>query len=317
MRLEAAQLHQQPDLFRVDPPVAVERIEHAVATAHGPRVATSFVTHGMRVYGQPEVVFTWCGPQLLPVPSAAVIAALQALGRGGGAAPRLRPGSSFYLGEGALLGGVGLSGLVFAPARPMAGLRLVLGAVHAIAVSGAELELAGRTSVHRVLSRLGIQYRQFPWPLWSCPRMSVARGDEATALDGTQRVPVPGVVAALDGATLSIRVPRAATIELARYLVGGDVVVPADPDPSADALLVWDAERGRTQVYEAARRAGRRIAGGFVRFERGTERIGRVVEDGFALTLDPVSRERLCACLAARQPWRERAVAGEVQVEIV
>jgi hypothetical protein len=317
MRLATVQLHQQADPCRVDPALEIERVEHAVATAHGPRVATSFVTRGMAALGQPEVVFTWCGPQLLPVPSAAVTSTLQALGRATAAGLRLRAGSSFYLGEGALLDGVGLSGLVFVPTRAMAGLRLVLGAVQAIAVTGAELALIGRTSVHRVLSRLGAQHRRFPWPLWSCPRMSVARADEATDLEGTRRIPLPGVVAALDGATLSIRVPSAVTIELARHLVTGNLVVPADPDPSADALLVWDADRGRTQVYEATRRTGHRIAGGFVRFERGDQRAGRVVEDGFALALDPVSRERLCASLVVRKPWRERAIAGEVHVDIV
>jgi hypothetical protein len=316
----AIQLHQQVDLYRVDPQLEVEILEHAVATAHGPRMATSYITRGLVTSNQPEVVFTWCGPRLLAAPSASVIASLRALGRSVLAGLTLRPGGSYYLGEGALLDGVGLSGLVFAPATRMAGLVPPERAVQAIAVTGAELELAGKTSVHRVLARLGMCNRQFPWPAWSCPRLSSSRADEATALAGARRVPLPGLTVALDGSTLAIRVPRASAIDLAALLIapaamlGDELLLPADPASDTGAVLVWDAERQRTHVFSAGRRRDRRIGGGFLQVLHGPEVLGRVLEDGFALTLDPVSRQQMCSALTAGTSWRAPALAGDVSL---
>jgi hypothetical protein len=249
-----------------------------------------------------------------------VTAALRAVGRAVRSGLELRAGVSFYLGEGALLEGVGLSGLAFWPARSQPGLRPPPGALHAVAVTGAELELIGRTSVHRVLSRLGVVSAVFPWPVWSFPRRSVVRADEPTTMSASRRVALPGIVVSLDGIALTLRVPRAAAPGLASVLGAlprGGAVVLSDPDPVADGLLVWDADRQQTRAVSAPRAVGRYTAGAFVRICDGDVLSGGVVEDGFALTVDPASRDGLRAALIAGDDWRARAAAGEVRAVIV
>lgn len=309
--------------YRVAPDLDVEIVEHAVATAHGPRPGTSFVTRGLGVQGHPELILTWCGPRLLGTPTAAAIAALRAVARAAGLGLEVRAGVAYDLGEGALLEGVGLSGLVFVPAQPMPGLAVPPGALHAIAVTRAELELVARTTVHRLMSRLGQLYGRFPWPAWSCPRRSAGTPGEETVLAQMPRAVVADLAVALDGTTLSIRVPRASTRAFRAALgdpdamYGHGVVINARPDGACDGHLLWLPERMETEAVSAPRARGRRTAGAFLHVVGGDAVRGTVLEDGFSLALDPDSREALCAAMEGGLAWHERAEAGEVQVTVV
>jgi hypothetical protein len=309
--------------YRVDEGLSVEIREHAVATAHGPRPATSFVTRGLCDHRQPELVFTWCGPRLLGTPTAAAIAGLRTVGRAIVQGLELRPGSAYALGDGALLESVGLAGFMFVPAQAMPGLSPPKGALHAVGVTAGELDLVAKTTVHRLASRLGEIYGVFPWPVWSAPRRSAGSGREETALAAFPRAIVPGLVVALDGTALSITVPRASTLALiaairdpaAVYAHG--VAIGAEPDASADGQLVWCDDDKETIAVSAPKARGRRTSGAFLHVAAGDCVRGTVLEDGFTLALDPDSRDALCAALEAGLSWNERAEAGEVQVTIV
>jgi hypothetical protein len=313
---------REPIRHRVDPRFSVEIVEHAVATAHGVRTARSFVTCGLAGSGRPELVLTWLPPRLLGTPSAAIVAALRAVGRAVAAGRSLRPGSAHQLGAGAPLEEVGLSGLIFTSARPMPGLGPPPGALHAVAVTGAELALAARTSSHRVLSRLGEAFGEFPWPAWSTPRPSLGRVGEATALAALPRAEVPGLTAGIDGQALAARLPQtsvpalvAALRDPATVLVHG-VVIPAEPDPRADGLLVWQPARAETIAISAPHARGPRTAGGFLHVAAGDRVRGRVLEDGISLELDPASRDSLCASLEQGVAWQDRTPDGEVRVSM-
>ena len=309
--------------YRIDPELEVEILEHAVATAHGPRTGTSYLTSGLATFGQPELIFTWCGPRLLGTPSAAAIAALRTIGRAAAQGLELRAGAAYYLGEGALLEGVGLSGLVFVPAQAMPGLTPRPGALHAVAVTCAEIDLIVKTTAHRVLARLGQLYTRFPWPVWSTPRRSVVRDGEATTIGSLARAVVPGFSVALDGTALSLRLPResgpalAAAIQDPEAVYSNGVLVGSEPDRSSDAHLLWVPEQMETRAISAPHARGTRTAGAFLRITGGDAVRGSVLEDGFTLTLDPESRESMAASLIAGIGWNERAEAGEVQVTFV
>lgn len=309
--------------YRVDPELEVEILEHAVATAHGPRTGTSYLTSGLATFGQPELVFTWCGPRLLGTPSAATIAALRAVGRAAAQGLELRAGTAYYLGDGALLEGVGLSGLVFVPAQAMPGLTPRPGALHAVAVTGAEIDLIVKTTSHRVMSRLGQLYTRFPWPVWSAPRRSVVRDGETTTIGALPRAVVPGFSVALDGTALSLRLPAASGAALAAAIqdpeavYSNGVLVSSEPDPSSDAHLLWLPDQKETRAISAPRARGTRTAGAFLRISGGDAVCGSVLEDGFTLSLDPESREAMAAALTAGRGWTGRAEAGEVQVAFV
>jgi hypothetical protein len=309
--------------YRIDPELDVEILEHAVATAHGPRTGVSFITRGLCAFGQPELIFTWCGPRLLGTPSAAAIAALRAIGRAAAAGLALRPGSAYYLGDGALLEGVGLAGFVFVPAQAMPGLVPPRGALHAVAVTAAEIDLVVRTTVHRVTSRLGKLHRRFPWPVWSAPRRSVVRDGEATAIGALPRAIVPGFTVALDGVSLSLRLPAASRDALAAAIgdpeavLAHGVVIGAEPDPASDAHLLWLPDERETHAISAPHAGGSRTAGAFLRVAGGDALRGSVLEDGFDLSLDPESRDSMCAALLAGDTWTGQAEAGEVRVSFV
>ena len=306
--------------FRVDPELSVEILEHAVATAHGPRSGTSFLTQGLAKLGQPELVFTWCGPRVLGTPSAAVIAALRTVGRAAAQGLPIRPGTAYHLGEGALLENVGLSGLVFVPAQAMPGLAPRPGTLHAVAVTGKELAVIARTTAHRVMTRLGELYGRFPWPVWSTARPSVVRAEEPTTIASLPRAVVPGFTVALDGIALTLRLPAASGRALAAAIADPEavlshgVVVGAEPDPGADGHLLWLPDERETRAVSAPRASGTRTAGAFLHVAGGDDVRGTVLEDGFSLTLDPESRDTLCAALAAGLPWTRRAEAGEVRL---
>jgi hypothetical protein len=225
--------------YRVDPELAVEITEHAVATAHGMRAATTFMTRGL----PREVLFTWCGPRLIPTPTAGAISALRKL-----AGYELAPGGWFDLGAGALLANVGLVGFVFVPAMAMPGVTPPEGALHAIAVTADEL---GAPAPGRVIARLGLRFGRFPCPPWSMPRMAVARAAEPSVLARTRRVAVPGLSVALENGTLEVTVPDASRQQLDAALAdpGDGIVIIAAPDPRADAQLAWLPGAPRPTVH--------------------------------------------------------------------
>jgi len=311
------------ETYRVDPELSVEIREHAVATAHGPRAGTSFVTRGLGSLGHPELVFTWCGPRLLGTPAAAAIAAMRTIARAAAAGLELRAATAYHLGAGAMLEAVGLTGVVFVPAQVMPGLDPPRGALHAVGVTAAELALVARAGVHRLMSRLGRLHDRFPWPAWSSPRRSVGAADETTALAGLPHAIVPGLVVALDGTDLSIRVPRASATALnaaihdpsAVYAHG--IAIAGEPDRDADAHLLWLDDRRETIAVSAPRARGRRTAGGFLHVAGGDALRATVLEDGFSLAFDPDSRSRLAGALANGLGWIGRAEAGVVRVTMI
>ncbi len=310
---------QVAPIYRIADELMVEVREHAVASAHGARSATSYITCGLATYRQPEVIFTWAAGSL-EIQAAAVAAALRAVGRAVASGTLiLRPGVGFYLGEDALVEHVGLSGLLFVPAQAMPGLTPVPGALHAIAVTSAELEVAMMMSPHRVISRLGLLHRRFPCPAWSAPRRSVATPWEPTILATSPRAVVPGLTVERDGVTLTVRLPRSSAAHFAEVLGAmGDagVALVTAPSPDADAHRVWNAGSRDAVTVTRPRTSPTGVAGGFLRIVDGEHLAATALEDGYQLTVDAVGRDELLAVLACGLTWYAHSDAGDVQVRL-
>jgi hypothetical protein len=118
-------------------------------------------------------------------------------------------------------------------------------AVEGTLVTEGELEMAMRSNVWRVLSRLGQQAGFFPWPFWSDPLRppTYLPGDvELSVLtrSGTAQLGLGRLDASLDGNHLDVSLSATEAAQVAESLSALPhlaIVPPADP--TAVATLIW------------------------------------------------------------------------------
>jgi hypothetical protein len=233
-------------------------------------------------------------------------------------------------------GFLGLTGLIgFAYTRPEAlpGIELppLDRCLNAILLLPGEAELVQAGWGYRVLARLGRSVHYFPHPPWSDPRRSpvLSRAELGTSLSGQLpgapldgahvrmfRPPthVPAAGQTSSGGTLGDRIalriqrerlPRLREM-LAQVAAGpeGAFTLLLEADPDANAHLAWLP--GDTAPYTITPATGDAscMTGGFLALVYGPTigESGRVLEDGFALTLGADSWARLRTALTAGEP---------------
>ncbi len=154
-----------------------------------------------------------------------------------------------------------LGGMVYASAELIDGVELPRRALVGVALHAREMDVVKMGGAFRILGRLGLAHRRFPFPCWSDrDRASVAHDGEATSLlarIGGRRVRHVSVIAVDEVVTLRL-LPGA---ELAPFLdqVPDDhaVTLFLEPDPTASACLVWTPGQAAPQAISAADTADR------------------------------------------------------------
>jgi len=200
------------------------------------------------------------------------------------------------------------SGLVYADARAIPGVRLPERALAAVLVDAQEIRAALDYGVYRVLTRIGLQLRLFPYPIWSDLERPGAMTPKETEslLTKVARLRAPGVSFVLEDECLRVSIPSDTT-ELLRGLSS----LPADapfalltrPAASANAILVWRPGLEGTNAISADGTDGSRLSGSCLMVVPVGDRDQiRPIEDGYSVLFSKESWAVLATALLAQRP---------------
>ncbi len=181
-------------------------------------------------------------------------------------------------------------GLLYAEARPIAGVRLPKRALAAIFVDAQEIRTALDFGTYRVLTRIGLQLRLFPFPTWGAlDRPSAMTKREAQSLlakIGRMRTPTLSFLM-VDGC---LRVMPPSDDSLSKGLAGLPAktafVLLTRPAAEANAILVWKPGQADMTGISPDGSDGSRMSGSclIVVPDSASDTV-RPFEDGYALTL--------------------------------
>jgi hypothetical protein len=319
--------------------LAVRIYAHELRAGGKPVPCWSYVTDGLRALDHPEIVFTLRrrpGEEAFPEGPLPFLASLARHAEEGG---RLDPGSSSALDPaGRFLGIDGPVGMAYAPAETLPGVNYPDRPLAALLLLGDEVEARNSVGTTRLLALLGMAERCYPYPPWADrDRPTVLTRDDVAAsllsqtptafLGGAAvRLPLdreefaPGLTAPPGGSgvvttgpvrgRLVLRVAAARQAEL-RQLIDR---APAEaafalllaPDPRANVRLVWRPGQDGVRTIFPHTDAGRAdLTGGFLLLAPYPDAVegGRIVEDGFALQLQPATWARLREALRDGRPF--------------
>jgi len=200
------------------------------------------------------------------------------------------------------------SGLLYAEARPIEGIRLPERGLSAIVVDAQEISTALEYGTYRVLTRLGLEQRVFPFPTWSeLDRPSTATTREAeSALAKLARLPAPSVYFVFSEQCLRVSIPYDSS-----RLFSGLRALPANapfvlftrPAPSANSIFVWTPGQAGTSGISAEGSDGSLLSGSCLMVVPGGQRDQvRPLEDGYSVLFSNDSWGQLSASLVNQQP---------------
>jgi len=249
----------------------------------------SYVTNGLRAFGQKEIVLTLVRPQNAEIQHAPrdplallrTIAGLAQQGR------LVDEGGITEVGDTGLFGRPHIRGVAYQTAWPMDGVTLPPECLAAIALVGPEMEIAKRFGALRILSRLGRANGFFPTAPWcELDRAPLASADEKSILENVARVHIGGASAVLANDRVVVRLPHSARSQF-ESLPPLEIALTifTTLDAHADACLVWTPGQKAPEAISAPRSKGL-ISGCFALFVPQQSSDGaNPFEDGFAVTL--------------------------------
>lgn len=272
-------------------PMAIHVYGHAVTYGDGRVFCHSYVTSGLKTFGQKEIVLTVKinerGPRDEPHGSAfALLRAIKKKAQEGvlvdaGGITTLRPPA--FLGR---------QGLVFCPSAFMDGVQSGCAYLMGILLTDEELAVAESCGYLRVLACLGQEYRYFPYPPWSdLQRLPLPMRDriEKSILTRMPRLPMSTTASCsrvgnrvlLQLRPGSARVFAGALSELS----GAPFAILPGMDSSADSCLVWNPLLGAPSDIRPHGSKSDRTAGCFLSIGPGASRnAGGIFEDGYAFS---------------------------------
>ncbi len=214
------------------------------------------------------------------------------------------------------------SGLLYADARAMAGVRLPEQALAAVSVDAREMRTALDFGVYRVLTRIGLQLRLFPFPTWSdLERSSAMTDNEADSrLTQVPRVRAPGVSFLLHDDSLRVNLPSDTTSllrSLRALAPGAPFALLTRPAPNANAILVWTPGQAGMSGISPEGSDGSRRSGSCLVVVPGGKHVDevRTFEDGCSVSFSTESWGLLSASLTAERPFALTTPSG-MRVEI-
>lgn len=271
----------------------------------------TFASEGLERRGQREVVISLVRtpeeePNRFPQAVLDFFAALEKQAVTGKVAD---PGSITELGAEGFAGKPALSCIAWMPAQPLEGVPISPRAMMALLLTKEERDLAKRTGLQRVLSRLGLAARSFPFPPYlDRSREPVAKADEleATLLG---KVPVcggPGMCTWIDQKTVTLAIlPEGVTFlrgQLAALPPNAAIAIATQVPPDLRAAFVWHPGQSQATAVQAEGRTDPRIGGSFFALSPGPETAGRVVEDGFVFVFKEGDWERVRDAIVTGKP---------------
>ncbi len=274
-------------------------VAHAYEHQLGAIACTSYVTHGLRAFGQRELVMTMTRGAPEPLGLLRAIAGFAQQGR------LVDEGGFTEVGPTGLFGRPQLRGVTYQHARPMDGVPLPDGTLAMIVLVGHEMETAKTYGALRVLARLGRAHTFFPTAMWCEPdRPPAFPPESATILAGVAHGSVAGMAVVLEGERVVIRVPRAACGTFATLPPPEHALaIFTTLAPDADSCLVWSP--GQTEAAGIAEpgATGARTSGCFVLFVPQQDAdAANVFEDGVVCMLTDASWARVRHALATGAP---------------
>jgi hypothetical protein len=210
-------------------------------------------------------------------------------------------------GDRRFLGENGARGLGYLRAQALAGVAAPEEKLAVIPLVAGEVDAVKAFGITRVAARLGEHYSFYPWPpWWDRDRLvlGAADGDDASLLGKAPHVTIPGFFASVEcpggkfGSHLSLRVLESSDGIVAQVLASIPprvvfAIVP-EPDPGADALMVWRTGDVGPGAISPPGSRGQRLSVCFVIIvPEQTEDSLRASEDGASLLLRDISWDRL------------------------
>ncbi len=216
-------------------------------------------------------------------------------------------------------------GLLYADARPIAGVKLPEHALAAILVDESEVRAARDFGTYRVLTRIGLQLRVFPFPIWGelDRPSSVSARESESQLSKLPRLRARGVSFVMADKTLRIVLPsdRANLMALMKGLTalpsGAPFALLLGPAPSANAVLVWTPGQVGMSGISPDGSDGSQLSGSclLVVPNAPSDRIQQV-EDGYSVRFSAESWAQLSGALMGQRPL-SLAMHEGLRLEIV
>jgi hypothetical protein len=213
------------------------------------------------------------------------------------------------------------SGLLYADARALPDIPLPERALAAIFVPAPEIRAALDYGTYRVLTRIGLQLRVFPYPIWAdLERASVVTARESESLLGrVPRLPALNVFFVVTDERLRISVPRD-SLNLLRGIgslpSNTAFVLLIRPAPSANSILTWSPGQQEMSGISQDGSDGSRLSGTCLMVVPAAQRDQiRLFEDGYSLHFSSESWGLLSATLLAQQPLSLR-MADDMRLEL-
>lgn len=281
---------------------------HEIETDMGVILCWSYITDGLHVYGQRELVYT--------------------LQREENEASNVFPQDPLYLfqtvlqlaQQGTLVESGGFTEfgarkffghhVAYVDAQPLRGVNVPDRGLAMLLVTEEELTAIKEFGITRVAARLGAKAHYYPVPPWTertRTGISFAREREVSVLSRVPRVNMHKVYVSKEENLIIMRVPANVREQMRQYLEQ----VPADAvwailtglDPKADGCLVWEAGQAEPTAITPPLSTGSRIGGCFVLFvpQQKTDEI-RLFEDGFALMITDKTWADIRAALGGNNP---------------
>ncbi|MET0790281.1 MAG: hypothetical protein ABW061_02055 [Polyangiaceae bacterium] len=202
-------------------------------------------------------------------------------------------------------------GLLYADARPIGGVKLPERALAAILVDEAEARTARDFGTYRVLTRIGLQLRVFPFPIWGelDRPSSVTVRESESQLSKLARLRAPGVYFVMTDKTLRVIVPsdRANLMGLMKGLMalptGAPFALLLCPAPKANAVLAWSpGQEGMSGISPDGSDGSQLTGSCLLVVPAGTSDQIQQVEDGYSLRFSSESWARLSDALVGQRP---------------
>lgn len=285
----------------------VRVFRHSVDSVDGPVSCWSYVTDGLRRYGQKDVVFTVRrlpdeSDDAIPRDPLDLFKLLFRRARGGRFVDV--GGYSRFARAGGFLGNHGAVGMTYLPALPLRGVNYPDKPLAAVLITADEVEVVRAQGAYRLLSLLGYRSNYFPYPPWS----DRARGGLLTPKDVKNSllghlplVFAPGLMTRRQNGLVYLHWSNEkGPDDFAKRLADmpkGPFALMTDADPDAKARLVWKPGMS-VETIAVDNRPDATMTGGFLAvFPTSSDEHAVVCEDGFAARLQPATWRKVCRAL--------------------
>ena len=198
------------------------------------------------------------------------------------------------------------SGLLYAEARPLPGIHLPKRALAAVFVDALEMRTAVDFGTYRVLTRIGLQLRVFPFPTWGAldRPSAMTKRESQSGLAKVRRLRAPDVTFLVADSCLRVTLPRDSSVSkgLAALPPSTAFVLLTRPSSEANAILVWKPGQEELGGISPDGSDGSRVSGSCLMVvPSATADAARQFEDGYSLFLSGESWALFSAAVIERR----------------